>query len=204
MFQGRTRSILNCTKRSQENMNRKPNLFQIEKERRDQLFRAKNAANFNVTGQKSFAKKYPIKRIKKVFYNDILSYDEFIAGNVDAAVNDPELEVKPMSRQLKEVVDHTQNIVRVKAQNMNQALQTYAAEAQTEFIEKEPFGDTDDDEYENPDKLPSSAERRKRKRIQARQAKLLQRAKQMAQMVRGEGTKNINASEFKMTEEYSD
>lgn len=48
---------------------------------------------------------------------------------------------------------------------MNQALQTYAAEAQTEFIEKEPFGDTDDDEYENPDKLPSSAERRKSKRI---------------------------------------
>ena len=73
-----------------------------------------------------------------------------------------------MSRQLKEVVDHTQNIVRVKAQNMNQALETYAAEAHTEFVEKEPFGDTDDDEYENPDKLPSSADRKKRKRMMAR------------------------------------
>ena len=62
------------------------------------LFRNKHAANFNIVGQKSYVKNYPIKRVKKVFYNDILSYDEFLQGNVNAAINDPELDIKPMSR----------------------------------------------------------------------------------------------------------
>ena len=39
------------------------------------IFRNKNAANFNITGQKSYAKNYPIKKVKKVYFNDILSYD---------------------------------------------------------------------------------------------------------------------------------
>ena len=53
-------------------------LFKKEKARRDVLFRDKNAANFNITGVKSYEKCYPVTKIKKVFYNDILSYDEFI------------------------------------------------------------------------------------------------------------------------------
>ena len=48
-------------------------LFEIEKARRDAIFRDKNAANFNIIGKKSYVKRYPIKRIKKVFFNDILS-----------------------------------------------------------------------------------------------------------------------------------
>mmetsp|Transcript_1668 Transcript_1668/g.2321 ORF Transcript_1668/g.2321 Transcript_1668/m.2321 type:complete len:88 (-) Transcript_1668:331-594(-) len=87
---------------------------------------------------------------------------------------------------------------------MSQALKTYAAEAEAEFVEKEPFGETDDDEYENPDKLPTSSERKKRKRIMARQSKLLERANIMSKLARGEDPSKINASEFKMTEEYSD
>ena len=74
-------------------------------------------------------KNYPIKRIKKVFYNDILSYEEFLTGNVEAAIFDPKLDVKPIGRKLKDVVDHTSNIVRVKADKISNALSTYAAEA---------------------------------------------------------------------------
>jgi len=37
------------------------------------LFRDKNVTNFNVTGEKSYEKKYPVKKIQKVYFNDILS-----------------------------------------------------------------------------------------------------------------------------------
>ena len=39
------------------------------------IFRDKNATNFNIIGEKSYEKKYPIQKVKKVYYNDILSYD---------------------------------------------------------------------------------------------------------------------------------
>ena len=114
-------------------------LFEIEKARRDVIFRDKNVANFNIIGQKSYAKSYPIKRIKKVFYNDIVSYEEFLGGNVQAAINDPELNIKPMSRKLNDVFENKTNIVRVKAKKIDNALKTYAAETNDEYIEKNPF-----------------------------------------------------------------
>ena len=67
----------------------------------------------------------------------MLSYEDFIGNQVEAAQIDPELEIKPMNRKLKELVQHTHSIVLQKAQNMDKALTQYAAEANTEFIEKD-------------------------------------------------------------------
>lgn len=64
-----------------------------------------------------------------------------------------------MSRYLKEVVQHTKNIVRVKANSIDKALKTYAAEANAEFIERDDFNESDDEEFENPGKLMSIKER---------------------------------------------
>lgn len=79
-------------------------LFKIEKERRDRLFRDKNAANFNITGEKSYEKGYPVTKVKKVFYNDILSYDQFIEHSVKASMEDKSLNLAPMTRKLHEVL----------------------------------------------------------------------------------------------------
>ena len=167
-------------KNSQENFipttaDKSKRLFEQEKKRRDAIFRDKNAANFNIIGKKSFAKKYPIKRIKKVFFNDILSYEEYMEGLIEATIHDPELDVRPISRQFKEVIDHTQNIVRVKAQTMDMALKMYVSEARAEFIEQDQFTDSCDEFYENPHKLESMKERRARKEVQHERLRLLER-----------------------------
>lgn len=79
-------------------------MFQIEKARRDVIFRDKNAINFNITGEKNYEKKYPITKIKKVFYNDILSYDNFLEESVKASIADKTLNLAPMTRRMKEVI----------------------------------------------------------------------------------------------------
>ena len=75
----------------------KESLFKIEKARRDVLFRDKNAVNYNVTGEKSYEKEYPVKRIKKVFYNAVLSHAEHIASKGDM-LKDKSLDVPPVTR----------------------------------------------------------------------------------------------------------
>ena len=69
------------------------------------------------------------------------------------------MEIKPIGRKLKDVVDHTSNIVRAKANTINKALSTYAAEAKAELVDKDYFNDSDDEEYENPDKLMTQKQR---------------------------------------------
>ena len=79
-------------------------LFYKEKERRDRIFRDRNAQNYNITGEMCYEKAYPIKKVRKVYYNDILSYDEFLANQIDGQINDEKMEmIAPISRQLKDV-----------------------------------------------------------------------------------------------------
>ena len=83
----------------------KNELFWKEKARRDVIFRDKNAANFNITGVKNYEKGFPIRKVQKVYYNDILSYDEFMAEKVNDAIHDKTLsKVKPTCRKLNEVM----------------------------------------------------------------------------------------------------
>lgn len=42
---------------------------------------------------------------------------------------------------------------------MTAALMTYANEAKGEFVDRDQFNESDDEEYENPDKLMSRKER---------------------------------------------
>jgi len=51
---------------------------------------------------------------------------------------------------------------------MTKALLTYANEAKNEFVDKDQFNESDDDEYENPDKLLGRKERKARKQIMNR------------------------------------
>ena len=57
-----------------------------------------------MTGEKSFEKKYPVRRVKKVYYNDILSYEEFMAEQVKGSIEDTSMNVAPISRKLGEVI----------------------------------------------------------------------------------------------------
>jgi len=105
-------------------------LFLKEKARREMIFRNKNAANFNITGQKSYAKNYPIKKVKKVYFNDILSYDQFLAEQITTSIHDDSFDkIKPMSRQLKEVLINKENIIRVKASTLDEQFKAYTDEA---------------------------------------------------------------------------
>ena len=150
--------------RKKKEESEKPSMFMIEKARRDVIFRDKNAVNFNITGEKSYKKSFPIKKVKKVYYNDILSYEDFIENKIKESLNDKSLDLKPMSRNLKEVLTNKKNIVAVKAQNMNEALNEYIEETEAEYVEKLPFNESDGDEFESPEgKLPSPEERYKKK-----------------------------------------
>jgi len=146
----------------------------IEKARRDVLFRDKNARNFNITGEKSYKKSFPIKRVKKVYYNDILSYEDFLAEKIFASVNDPSLNLQPMNRKLQEVLTNKKNIVTVKANNIDSALKEYVDETRAEYVEKTPFNESDGEEFEAPQaQLPSPEQRLKKKLFMRRQTQLL-------------------------------
>lgn len=148
----------------------------IEKARRDVIFRDKNAANFSVTGEKCFDKEYPVAKVKKVYYNDILSHEGFLDESVKASINDPLLNIAPMSRDIKDVLSNSAGIMHCKVQSIDQALMTYAKEANAEYAEKDAFNESDGDEFESPNKnLPTPDTRQKLIRRAQKQTKRLER-----------------------------
>ena len=107
---------------SRKSSHQEKSLFEIEKERRDQLFRDKNVSNFNITGEKSYEKKYPIKKIRKIYYNNVLSDENFMLDRLQRLEEDESLDLAPPTRKLNDVMEIQTGIIRVKADTMDRAL----------------------------------------------------------------------------------
>ena len=106
------RSLEHARKPGKEPLTQKK-LAQLEKERRDVIFRDKNAANFNITGEKSFKKKYPVKKVKKAYYNDILSCETYLA-DLTSEIEHKSFYVPPIDRKLSDVLATAESLKRNK------------------------------------------------------------------------------------------
>lgn len=84
-----------------------------------------------------------------------------MAEHVEEAVTDNSmLKMEPPTRKLKDVVSLNENKIRGKAMDMNQALMTFAGEADAEYGEKLPFSESDNEDFESPNKPLATAEQR--------------------------------------------
>lgn len=67
------------------------------------------------------------------------------------------VQLDPPTRKLKDVIELNENKIRGKAMDMNSALMKFAGEAETEYGEKLPFNESDNEDFESPNKpLPLS------------------------------------------------
>ena len=79
-----------------------------------------------------------------------------------------------MSRKLDEVMVNQQNIVRVKTATLDKQFKSFTQEANAEYVEKQPFNESDGEEFESPNKtLPADQAREKAVRRAAHMAKKL-------------------------------